>query len=135
MPLTEFSGTLGLKRAAHLLRRATFGATKQQMDAFALMTPAQAINQLFSQPLPDPVLPIDPSTGVEWFITGTTDANSPDDKLQTYFKAWFIGQMLATGIDPSLALSYSAREKIVFFLDKHFTISQIKVNNNSTLYN
>jgi uncharacterized protein (DUF1800 family) len=134
MPLPELTGTLGLKRAAHLLRRATFGATKQQIDEFALRTPAQAIEQLFRQPLPDPLLPIDPSTGNEWFISGTTDANSPDDELQNYFKGWFIGQILSTGIDPSLTLSYSAREKIVFFLHTHFTTIQSKVNNSRSLY-
>ena len=134
MPLPEFTGTLGLKRAAHLLRRATFGATKQQMDAFATLTPAQAIVQLFRQTLPDPVLPLDPSTGQEWFITGTTDANSPEDDLQKYFKAWFIGQILSTGIDPAHSLAYSTREKVVFFLHTHFTTIQSKVNNSRSLY-
>ena len=66
MPLTEFTGTLGLKRAAHLLRRATFGATKAQIDSFAALTPTQAINALFHQTLPDAPLPIDPKTGSEW---------------------------------------------------------------------
>ncbi len=134
MPLTEFTGTLGLKRAAHLLRRATFGATKQQIDAFAALTPAQAIDQLFRQQLPDPVLPPDPATGQEWFISGTTDANNPDDKLQNYFKGWFIAQMLSTGIDPSQSLAYSTREKIVFFLHTHFTTIQSKVNSSRSLY-
>ena len=64
MALPEYSGTLELKRAAHLLRRATFGATKQQIDAFAALTPAEAITQLFGQTLPAPVLPIDPKTGL-----------------------------------------------------------------------
>ncbi len=134
MPLTEFTGILGLKRAAHLLRRATFGATKQQIDAFAALTPAQAIEQLFRQQLPEPVLPPDPATGQEWVITGTTDANSPDDKLQGYFKGWFVAQMLSCGIDPSLSLAYSTREKLVFFLHTHFTTIQSKVNNSRSLY-
>ena len=114
MPLPEFSGTLGVKRAAHLLRRATFGATKQQIDTFATYTPVQAITQLFRQTLPDPVLPVDPATGTEWFLSGITDANS--DNLGDLFKAWFIGQMVGSGIAPAQNLPYSAREKIVFFL-------------------
>ena len=134
MPLSEFSGTLGLKRAAHLLRRATFGATKHQIDAFALLTPMDAIDLLFRQPLPDPVLPRDPATGEAWFLTGTTDANSPEDRLQNFFKGWLIGQMLSHGIDPSLSLAYAAREKIVFFLHTHFTTIQSKVNNSRALY-
>ena len=87
MPLPEFSGTLGLKRAAHLLRRATFGATKQQIDAFASLTPAQAITALFRQALPDPLLPIDPKTGQEWVLSGVTDANSDGGDLEEYFKS------------------------------------------------
>src|SRR3989337_307676 len=121
MPLTEFSGTLGIKRAAHLLRRSTFGANKPQIDSFALLTPAQAIDQLFRQTLPDPILPIDPLTGQEWVLSGTTKANSPDGDLQKYFKRWFIGQMLSSGIDPAVSLAYSTREKVVFFLHTHFT--------------
>ncbi|HEY9488409.1 MAG TPA: DUF1800 family protein, partial [Chryseosolibacter sp.] len=134
MPLPELSGTLGLKRAAHLLRRATFGPTKEEIDAFALLTPAQAIQQLFRQSLPHPLLPTDPLTGQEWVVTGTSDVNSPDDELQKYFKGWFIGQMLSNGIDPALSLAYSAREKIVFFLHTHFTAIQSKINNSRSLY-
>lgn len=134
MPLTEFTGTLGLKRAAHLLRRATFGANKQDIDAFAALSPQQAVDRLFRQTLPDPVLPADPKTGQEWFISGTSDANSEEDKLQNYFKGWFLGQMLSTGIDSTLSLSYSARERIVFFLHTHFTTIQSKVNNSRSLY-
>ena len=130
MPLTPLSGTLGLKRAAHLLRRATFGATKQQIDAYAALTPAQAITQLFRQALPAPALPIDPKTGQTWVtISGElTDANSEDGDLQEFFKGWFIGQMM----NPSLA--YSAREKMVMFLHTHFTTIQEKVSNSRALY-
>src|SRR5690606_20128309 len=134
MPLTEFSGVLGVKRAAHLLRRATFGATKQDIDDFAGLTAAQAVDRLLRQPLPDPLLPLDPVTGQEWVMTGTTSANSEEDQLQQYFKGWFIGQMLSNGVDPLLALSYSARERIVFFLHTHFTTIQSKVNNSRSLY-
>jgi uncharacterized protein (DUF1800 family) len=134
MPLPEYSGTLGMKRAAHLLRRATFGATKQQIDAFAALTPAQAITALYRQPLPDPVLPIDPETGQEWVISGVTDANSDAGELDEYFKRWFVGQMMSVGIAPSLSLAYSAREKLVFFLHSHFTTITSKVANSRSLY-
>ena len=134
MPLPEYSGTLGLKRAAHLLRRATFGATKQQIDAFAALTPAQAITALYRQALPEPVLPIDPKTGQEWVISGVTDANSDGGELEEYFKRWFVGQMMSVGIAPSLSLAYSAREKLVFFLHSHFTTITSKVANSRSLY-
>lgn len=133
MPLPEFSGTLGLKRAAHLLRRATFGATKEQIDTFSTYTPAQAITALFRQTLPDPILPIDPATGSEWFISGVTDANA-DSPLEEYFKRWFIAQMLGVGIAPSVSLAYSARERLVYFLHTHFTTITSKVGNSRSLY-
>ncbi|MFZ6014282.1 MAG: DUF1800 domain-containing protein [Bacteroidota bacterium] len=134
MPLPEYAGTLGLKRAAHLLRRATFGATKAQIDSFASLTPAQAITQLFRQPLPDPVLPVDPATGQPWVLTGTTEANSEEGDLQRFFKGWFIAQMMSAGIAPNLSLAYSAREKMVFFLHTHFTAIQSKIDNSRALY-
>src|SRR5690242_10681528 len=134
MPLPEYSGALGMKRAAHLLRRATFGATKQQIDAFAALTPAQAITALYRQALPDPILPIDPKTGQEWVISGVTDANSDGGELEEYFKRWFVGQMMSVGIAPGLSLAYSAREKLVFFLHSHFTTITSKVSNSRSLY-
>ena len=134
MPLPEYTGTLGLKRAAHLLRRATFGATKEQIDSFASLSPTEAITQLFRQTLPDPVLPPDPATGQPWLLTPPTDANSPDADLQQYFKCWCIGQMLSADIDPALSLAYSSREKAVLFLHTHFTAIQSKVDNSRSLY-
>src|SRR5688572_28763505 len=101
MALPEYSGPLEIKRAAHLLRRATFGATKPQIDSFASLTPQEAIIQLFGQSLPAPVLPIDPKTGQEWVLSGISDANSEESELEDYLLRWFIGQMM----HPSLAYS------------------------------
>lgn len=134
MPLPEFTGILGIKRAAHLLRRATFGATKSQIDAFALMTPAQAITELFRATLPDPILPPDPLTGQPWLNALPNENGSEEDDLQTYFKGWFIAQMMSAGIDPAVSLSYSAREKLVLFLHTHFTCIQSKVSSSHWMY-
>ena len=134
MPLPEISDKLGLKRAAHLLRRATMGATKTQIDEFADLTPADAITRLFRQVLPDPVLPPDPETGQPWFATAPSDANSEDDKLQEYFKGWFIAQMMSPGMSPALNLAYSTRERLVFFLHSHFTAIQSKISSSRALY-
>ncbi|MBN8654020.1 MAG: DUF1800 family protein [Cytophagales bacterium] len=134
MPLPTFGGTLGYKRAAHLLHRATYGPTKLQIDSFATLTASQAVALLFQQPLPDPVLPLDPETGTEWVLTGTTEANSGDPELQEIFKGWFIGQMLGLGVPPSNQLAYATREKIVFFLHSVLTCIQSKVDNSRSLY-
>lgn len=134
MPLPSFGGALGYKRAAHLLHRASFGPTKLQIDSFATLTATQAVALLFQQPLPDPALPIDPETGTEWVLTGTTDANSGDSDLQEFFKGWFIGQMLGIGVPPSNSLAYATREKVVFFLHSVLTTIQSKVDNSRSLY-
>jgi len=134
MPLAPFSGTLGYKRAAHLLHRANAGATKEQIDSFSGLTAAQAVALLFQEPIPNPALPLDPATNTEWVISGVTDANSGDSDLQEFFKGWFIGQMLGTSIDPSVALAYTTREKIVFFIHTVITAIQSKIDNSRSLY-
>jgi len=134
MPLTELTQPLGLKRAAHLLHRATFGAKKEHIDQFASYTPAQAVVQLFGQALPEPTLPIDPETGSEWVVSGTTDANSGDSDLQEFLKGWLLGQMLSIGVSDSQSLSYSAREKIVFFIHTILSTIQSKVDSSRSLY-
>lgn len=134
MPLNLHTGPLGTRNAAHLLRRVTFGPTRQQIDEFALLTADEAVTQLFNQVLPDPPLPVDTETGSDWILTPPTDNNSGDDTLQEYFKRWFIGQMLSAGVTGPLSPAYSAREKIVFFLHTHFTTMQSKVRDSRALY-
>jgi uncharacterized protein (DUF1800 family) len=73
-------------------------------------------------------------TGQEWFLTGTTDANSENADLIRFFHGWFIGQMLANGISSSVAPAYSAREKMVWFLHTHFTAITSKISNSRSLY-
>jgi len=134
MPLPTLNGTLGYKRAAHLLHRATFGPTKLQIDSFASLTANQAVTLLFQSTLPDPQLPLDTETGAEWVLTGTSDANSGESDLQEFFKGWFIGQILGIGIPPANSLAYATREKIVFFLHTALTTIQSKVDNSRSLY-
>jgi uncharacterized protein (DUF1800 family) len=134
MPLTPFSGLLGPKRAAHLLRRATFGPTIAQIDTFSGLTAAAAVTELFEGSLPTPEAPIDPETGTEWALSGTTDANSGDADLQKYFKGWLIAQMMSSGVDPALSLKYAAREKIVFFMHTVLTAIQTKIDSSRALY-
>jgi uncharacterized protein (DUF1800 family) len=134
MPLPSISGPLGYKRASHLLHPASFGPTKQHIDSFATLSASQAVSLLFQQPLPDPALPIDPETGAEWVVSGTTEANSGDSDLQEFFKGWFIGQMLSIGITPGNSLTYATREKLVFFLHTVLTTIQSKVDNSRSLY-
>lgn len=134
MPLTPFPGPLGLKGAAHLLRRATFGPTKDEIDTYKGMTASLAVQQLFAATLPTPDAPIDPETGKEWAVGGTTAANSGEGDLQEFFKGWFIAQMMSSGVDASLSLQYAAREKIVFFMHTVLTAITSKIDSSRALY-
>lgn len=134
--LSTFSGNLGIKRAAHLLRRATFGASKETIDAFSNLTVAQAMSILFPPSLPDAEAPIDPAIGQEWItaMESDDDNGSSDSKRQEYFKGWLLGQMLSLGMPADIQLGYALREKIVFFMHTHFTTMQSKVDNSRHLY-
>ena len=134
MPLPSYAGTLGVKRSAHLLRRAAFGGTMTDVDAFATLTAPAAVGSLFGNSIPDPVLPIDPLTNQEWITTGASDSGSEDSELQEYFKGWFVGQMLGSGQASNVKLSYQVREKIVLFMHTHFTTKQSVVRDSRSLY-
>jgi len=133
MPLTELTSTLGRKRAAHLLRRSCLAGSVSEIDSFASLTPAQAIDQLFNDALPDPPLPIDPLTGNEW-ITGAFAPQSEEFELNRYFLAWHLGQMLGQGVADNLRLAYIFRERLVYFFHTHFTTKQSVVNNSRALF-
>ena len=68
MPLGNLTGALGKKRAAHLLRRTSFGASIADIDLFASLTAQEAFARLLSEELPNPPLPLDPATNSEWVL-------------------------------------------------------------------
>lgn len=132
MPLNALTSSLGIKRAAHLLRRTCFGGSITEIEAFALLTPTEAVQQLFNNELPDPGYPIDPITGFEWITTG--NAQSENFELERYFLSWHLGQMLGNEIDESIKLPYIFRERLVFFFHTHFTTKISVVNSSRALY-
>ena len=111
MPLAAYQGILGSSRAAHLLRRATFGPTFDQIDQFAVLDAVDAIALLFDDQIPDPSLPINPETGLDWLLTGTLGEELGLRDLSDQFIMWLIGLAL----DNDQPVSFSVREKIVFF--------------------
>jgi uncharacterized protein (DUF1800 family) len=134
MALNPLNDILGFNRAAHLLRRTVFGASPETIRTFAILTPQQAMEQLFREGIESPTLPIDPATGVEWIKNGITDANSENFNLQSYLLQWQIGQFLGGNTTEENKLSYIFRERIVFFLHTHFTTIKSTVGNTISLY-
>jgi len=133
MALVQFSGVLERKRAAHLLRRITYGPNKEEIDTFSALTPAAALNLLFVDTT-EPQPPIDLKTGATWVNAPSTAANSADGTLQEYFKGWWLKQMLAQDVSSSNRLPAMVREKILFFIHTHLTTIQEVVGNSRALY-
>jgi uncharacterized protein (DUF1800 family) len=130
MPLTAYSGILGPNRATHLLRRATFGPTIEQIEQFASLTTSEAIALLFDDQIADPQLPINPETGQDWLLTGIYGEELGVRGLTDQLVMWFIGLAL----DNNQPISFSTREKIVYFYHTHFTTKAEKVGNSRSLY-
>lgn len=134
MPLTQHSGPLGRRGAAHLLRRATYGPTIAQIKTFSTLTASQAIQQLYHQAIPDAAPPVDPDTGEAWVLTGVTDPEKMESEYEAYFKSWFIGQMMSAGVPAGQSLAYSAREKLVFFIHTVLTAIAEKIGSSRAMY-
>lgn len=111
--LNPISGTLGVKNAAHLLRRATFGPTIQDIQVFSGYTPAMAFQQL-TQTQAAPDLPIDFLTGTDWVHPNTKHPDRSLDTLSKFNSAWWIDTMRTSG--PNLT------ERMVWFYHTHFPI-------------
>jgi uncharacterized protein (DUF1800 family) len=111
--LQPFTGTLGTRLAAHLLRRGTYYITKDRIDQFASMTANDAVDTLFA-PAPTIIAePIDWQTGQPWINSGM-DPYSDNDRLLHYIEGWWIHEAI---YNPSIEY------KIMFFLHSNFVIS------------
>ncbi|UZR95087.1 DUF1800 domain-containing protein [Chondrinema litorale] len=127
--LLPFNGTLDKRLAGHLLRRATFGPGKKDIDQFTGLTPAQAVAQLLQeQELPTP--PINPLSGEplinpeEGIYKMTSDGDAVD--IESNFIYWWMAQMNNSG--------NNITEKMVYFLHTHFTTIKSRIEEPTALY-
>jgi uncharacterized protein (DUF1800 family) len=125
LSLDPLNGVLDEKKAAHLLRRATFGPTISEIKSFAGKTAAQAVDMLFSAQ-PDATPPVDPKTGVTWLSPKATAANSENSLLIDYFIAWHLDQMRTSGT--------SIRERIILFLHSHMPTRRSLIESSEAMY-
>lgn len=114
--LAPRSGLLGRRLAAHLLRRATFGPTRAEIDDFAGRTADEAVNILMNYPAVPPE-PVDPQTGLTWVLTGRTSTNTPNDELKFIINSWWLHQLF----NPNVPLTIA--HKLLFFLHTSFVTS------------
>jgi uncharacterized protein (DUF1800 family) len=118
--LSPLNTTLGLRKAKHLLRRATFNYSKSQLDAISNMTAVDAVNSLAisqANTLLEPYDPL-PTTSPDGFWTSV--AGNPND-----FSSQGRKRALVTGWWWYNAINQTTlKHKLSFFLHTSFTIGK-----------
>ncbi|MFN6112431.1 MAG: DUF1800 family protein [Bacteroidota bacterium] len=129
--LAPFKGTWTRREAAHLLRRATFGASIAEIDAAVKAGLGNTVNSLFT-PLPIPKLPVNTADGSKWIPdagkvwTSTAVFGDPNDSSTStaydirkgpgfyngITKTWWSQLMI---LNPP-----SIQEKLTLFWSNHF---------------
>lgn len=118
----KYSGPWSKHLAAHLLRRTTFGANWENINAFGNLTLSQCIERLF-EVLPEPAPPIninydlDPDVpiGETWVDKGAT--GNVNGYRTTSLRTWSFEQMINSR--PNI------REKMTLFWHNHFVTADI----------
>jgi uncharacterized protein (DUF1800 family) len=133
--LNELTGLLGTDRAAHLLRRATFGPAIPEISQFSAYTAAEALDRLLEDLEEDPAPPVDPQTGETWVdptgVTGPPRAsegngNSEQDTLFSYFQAWHLDVMRKSPV--------TLKERITWFFHTHLPARWTEILSSEAIY-
>ncbi len=126
MPLlSTFNRSLDRPAVAHLLRRATFGATHQQIDQYVGKTASQIYDALTAE-VPNLPIPRSPSTGEPWQVARKEDNERTQDTNSIYF--------VFTWMDHLCRSPLSLSEKMVFFHHSFFTTRRSKASEGVILY-
>ncbi len=128
--INEITGKLGTARAAHLLRRCTFGPKITEINEYADYTPAEALALLLTEPAGDPAPPIDTLSSATWVDpegqAKAGDMNSEQDDLFSFFQAWHIDVMLKSGAN--------LKERITWFYHTHLPARWTEIRSSEALY-
>lgn len=124
--LDTYQPQLTAETAAHLLRRATFGPTKQEIADFIGLTAGQAVDKLISNVSftisPNPPIDLDETqpTAGQPFLTQPFN-RSRIGPLSLYIRYWWLGLMAQQNGRPSVL------EKLTAFWQNHFVVAQSMV--------
>ncbi|HTJ97753.1 MAG TPA: DUF1800 domain-containing protein, partial [Rhodocyclaceae bacterium] len=124
---------MGVADARHFLARVGFGATPEEIDAFAKLSHAQAIAQVLKPigttvvvPAPPDVAEFVPRSAIREQRAQSEDAKKAVQQEQVrralLLRAWWVDNLLQTP-DPATEL----RERMVLFWHNHFVSSVSKV--------
>ncbi|WP_406682760.1 DUF1800 domain-containing protein [Seonamhaeicola sp. MEBiC1930] len=118
--LNPLNSNLDLRKAKHLLRRATFNYTKEQLEAFVGLSVSEAVNILTTDAsyiLPEPYDPL-PTTNPDgfWLSSGLhPNTFTGNGRKRAYITGWWWYNALN-----QVSLKY----KLSFFLHTSFTIGK-----------
>ena len=118
--LSPLGTTLGLRKAKHLLRRATFNYTKEQLTALSNMTATNALNYISTNPanvLAEPYDPL-PTTDPDgfWISSGLhPNTFTGSGRKRSHITAWWWHNAMN---------QTSLKHKLSFFLHTCFTVGK-----------
>lgn len=113
--LSPYSGALGVDKAAHLVRRATFRPTRTNIDYYASRTANQAVDELFNIQDLSIIGPQDPNDrNKSWIETKNWPTDPGEWILRHYVKSWWVDEAFR---DDSIG------HKLEFFLHTNFVVS------------
>ncbi|WP_026632557.1 DUF1800 domain-containing protein [Dyadobacter alkalitolerans] len=124
--LQTYTPVLSQAAAAHLLRRATFGPTNQEIASFTGKNASEAVELLIAnashRATPPPPVEMDESRADagQPFLTKPFD-QSRNSNYYNYVKYWWIGLMAEQNGRPSIL------EKLTAFWQNHFVVTQAGV--------
>lgn len=118
--LAPYTGAFGTAEVLHLLKRTTFGATKDDLDYFSSKTMDQAVDEILSIDYTPPSPPINnynTASAIDPLIpAGQTWVNNYNGNFNgqriSSFKRWWMGQMINQ--------DRTIRERMVLFWHNHF---------------
>lgn len=100
--LNPVTGTLGRRRSAHILRRATFGPNKSNINLYAGRTANQAMTELFQAP-PAAVAPLDFDTFKGWWVEQMLNSGrSTSEKMVFFYHTHFTAKEEVIGSSQAL---------------------------------
>jgi uncharacterized protein (DUF1800 family) len=119
--LDQYTTPLTAEKAAHLLRRATFGPTQTEIVSFTGLTATQAVAKLISNANYSPLPPVDLKTGQT--TSGQTYLDKPFNGDRNfdfghYIRYWWLGLMTSQTAPPSLL------DKLTLFWQNHFVATR-----------
>jgi len=130
--IPHLSQRLGIADARHLLERTGIGAHYLDVQRFAQLTRAQAINEILSNfnnfpvtPLPKFIYEDLPPYWIRWDYDepGQQDFRVARDSEMSQFRQWWVKEMIAT--------AYPQNDRLVLFWTNHFPVEYSAISEQS----